>query len=460
MSRLVVVSNRVAPIKEGSTASGGLAVAVLSALRETGGVWFGWSGEVTAAPRSEPSVFNVGRLTYATVDLTPQDHEEYYNGFANRTLWPLFHYRLDLTEFSRQTYAGYLRVNALFARTLARLIEPGDTIWVHDYHLIPLGEQLRHMGIKQPMGFFLHTPLPPPEIMYTLPNNHNLFRSLCAYDVVGFQTATDLRSFHDYITQAAHGEVLPGDQIRAFGETLTAKVFPIGVNVSEIERESVRAGAGGPTKRLRESLSGRDLILGTDRLDYSKGLPQRFQAFERFLETYPAHRSHVTYMQIAPPSRTSVPEYMEIRRSLEEAAGHINGRFAEVDWVPIRYLNKSVNHRSLMGFCRLARIGFVAPLRDGMNLVAKEYVAAQNPNDPGVLVLSRFAGAAQELKDALIVNPYDIDDVAEALERGLLMPLAERRERWNAMITTLRRNNVSVWRDNFLGALQRGALAA
>ncbi len=209
------------------------------------------------------------------------------------------------------------------------------------------------------------------------------------------------------------------------------------------------------TQRLKESLLDRRLIIGVDRLDYSKGLIQRLLAFARLLETYPKNRTQVTMLQIAPPSRSDVPEYLELRRALEETAGKINGRFAEFDWVPIRYLNKSFKQNTLTGFYRISRIGLVTPLRDGMNLVAKEYVAAQNPANPGVLILSRFAGAAHELEATVIVNPFDIDGVAEALQRGLEMPRDERRERWEAMMVVLRRNDITAWRRNFISTLER-----
>ena len=453
MKRLVVVSNRVAPVKRGESSVGGLAVAILAALKETGGMWFGWSGEVMASPSHEPNVFPVGRLTYATVDLTRQDYEEYYNGYANSALWPLFHYRLDLATFSRRHFDGYLRVNALFARTLAPLLKGDDIVWVHDYHLIPMGEELRRAGLKNQVGFFLHTPFPAMEVLLALPEHEWLVRALCAYDLVGFQTENDLRAFRDYITIEAGGEAHPDGTIRAFGRTLRAKVFGIGIDTDAIAKDAATAENAMTTQRLRESLGDRNLIIGVDRLDYSKGLVQRFLAFDRLLENFPGNRTRVTLLQIAPPSRSDVPEYLDIRRALEATAGKINGRFAEFDWVPIRYLNKSFKQSTLGGFFRISRIGLVTPLRDGMNLVAKEYVAAQNGDDPGVLVLSRFAGAAREMQAALVVNPFDIDGVAEALEKGLTMPREERHERWSEMMEVLRRNDISVWRNNFLHEL-------
>ncbi|HZS85728.1 MAG TPA: alpha,alpha-trehalose-phosphate synthase (UDP-forming) [Stellaceae bacterium] len=451
--RLVVVSNRLAPVERGKSSTGGLAVAVQTALQKSGGIWFGWSGQVVSHAVEAPHIAPSGALTYVTLDLSRQDYEEYYNGFANRVLWPLFHFRAGLVEFRRQDLAGYLRVNRAFATHLAPLLRQGDLVWAHDYHLIPLGCELRRLGMEQPIGFFLHTPFPPTELLRILPNHRDMIRALCDYDVIGFQTVHDLKSFRDYLMRELGAQDLGGRRLRVFDRTIRAEAFPIGIDVDIVSNLAIAAAESRQTRRLRESLRARALMIGVDRLDYSKGLLARFEAFEQLIEHFPERRGQVTFMQIAPPSRSEVPEYLEIRRSLEAAAGHINGRFAEFDWTPIRYLNKSFNHRTLAGFFRESRIGVVTPLRDGMNLVAKEFVASQNPADPGVLVLSCFAGAASELGEALIVNPFDRMEITEAMERGLSMSLEERRERWQAMMATLRRNDITAWRENFVGAL-------
>ncbi len=460
MSRLVVVSNRVPPINKDEASAGGLATGLRGSFNKTSGVWLGWSGEIAATSQGQPKIRQAGGVTYATFGLTRQDYEEYYNGFANRILWPLFHYHLDLTEFRPQYFAAYLRGNALFAKMLVPLLKPNDIVWIHDYHLIPLGEKLRCMGITQPLGFFLHTPFPAPEIMVTLPDHRSLLRSLFAYDVVGFQTKSDLRAFCDYIVHEAKGEILDNGRVQAFDASVRVGVFPISIDTAQIARLAKAAASSQPTQRLKKSLLDRGLIIGVDRLDYSKGLVERFEAFERLIKTYPENRGRITLMQIAPSSRSEVPEYLEIRRLLQETAGSINSRLAELDWVPIRYLNRRFNRRTLCGFFRVSRIGLVTPLRDGMNLVAKEFVAAQTPNNPGVLVLSRFAGAAQELDAALVVNPYDIEEVSKALQRAIEMPLAERRERWKAMMSVLRRNDVEAWRRSFIRALCESREAA
>jgi trehalose 6-phosphate synthase len=461
LSRLVVVSNRVAPVRpQGSGSEGGLAVAVRAALRERGGVWFGWSGKVDHRETSAPDLFEIGKLTCATVDLSQRDYDEYYNGFANRVLWPLFHYRQDLANFSRRQLGGYLRVNGKFANRLRPLLQDDDLIWVHDYHLIPMGEQLRGAGCGQRMGFFLHIPWPSLEVLLTLPNHEAVVRAMCAYDLVGFQTDRDVAAFLDYIRQEAGGEVVGGGVAKAFGRTVTVGAFPISIDTETVARFAEEAASSRQTERLSDSVGDRDLLIGVDRLDYSKGLVLRMAAFAQLLKVYPANRGRVVMLQIAPPSRSDVPEYQELRQELSTIAGHVNGTYAEYDWTPIRYLSKGYKRKTLAGFYRISRVGLVTPLRDGMNLVAKEYVAAQSPEDPGVLVLSRFAGAAQELSGALIVNPYDTEGVADALETALIMPNSERRERWEMMYRRLRQFDVTAWREAYLSALAAASGAA
>ena len=364
MSRLVVISNRVAPVDEGQTAAGGLAVAVLAALKDSGGIWFGWNGEIVQTPPTKPDTTKVGSLTYATMGMTRRDYTEYYTGFANSTLWPLFHYRLDLMHYNRREYTGYMRVNGRFARSLKPLLRRNDIIWVHDYHLIPLGEELRRGGCEQRIGFFLHTPLPALEILLALPRHEDLMRALTAYDLVGFHTVNDLSAFYDYIVLEAGGEVLPDGVVRAFGRTLRAGVFPIGIDTANVVGLAKKHENSAQKKRLETTLAKRHLIIGVDRLDYSKGLVARFKAFEKLLASDPSMFNSVTLMQIAPPSRGDLRDYAEIRRELETTAGHVNGRFADFDWVPIRYLNKSFERHELACFFRLSRVGLVTPLRD------------------------------------------------------------------------------------------------
>ncbi|MDE1173058.1 MAG: alpha,alpha-trehalose-phosphate synthase (UDP-forming) [Parvibaculaceae bacterium] len=450
--RLVVVSNRVGPVKDVGRA-GGLAVALVDALKSRDGIWYGWSGKIDEASGTKLTLEGAGNLTLCTLDLTEKEYDDYYNGFANRCLWPLFHYRIDLTAFDRQYYDGYLRVNNKFARGLNPLLRPEDLIWVHDYHFLAFAHELRSLGAQQRMGFFLHIPFPSREVLATLPNHDALVRALFAYDVVGFQTQSDCDRFTDYVIHEAEGSVL-GDRIRAYGRTIEARAFPIGIDALAF---AGMAKDDGEAKRqdlkMRKMLGERAQIIGVDRLDYTKGLPERFLAFERLLEDYGDLRGKVTLLQIAPVSRAEVEEYKDIRAQLEGMTGHINGRFSEYDWTPLRYLNRPFSRRSLAGLYRASKVGLVTPLRDGMNLVAKEYVAAQDDEAPGVLVLSRFAGAARQMREALIVNPYDIKGVADALKRALDMPLEERKERHASLKQGLIREDAAHWRDDFLQAL-------
>ena len=461
MSRLVVISNRVPrPDRVRSGGEGGLAVALKSTLEQRGGLWFGWNGEVVKRRPAYPQINPLGNVTYATMPLSEQDYREYYNGFANRTLWPLFHYRMDLTKLDRDSWKGYQRVNALLAEKLRPLLRSDDIIWVHDYHLIPIAENLRAAGCRQRIGFFLHTPWPAFEVLLMLPVHQNIVRAVCAYDVAGFQTRRDFVGFRDYIVNETGGRVLRNGTVEAFGQHLRAGVFPIGIDTEAVAANAEKAAQASPTRRLRDSVSGRDLIIGVDRLDYTKGLIQRIEAFAHLLHAYPKNRREVTLLQISPPSRGDVPEYTAIRAELDAAIGHINGRYADPDWAPVRYMNRGYNRSTLVGFFRVSRVGLVTPLRDGMNLVAKEYVASQNPEDPGVLVLSRFAGAAQELGEALIVNPFDVVGVGDALQTALRMRRVERRERWAAMFKRLTQHNVHTWHEDFLHNLETPSSAA
>ncbi len=450
----MVVSNRVAIPKGGRLPAGGLAIGVLAALKQYGGMWFGWSGEVTKAHRVKPVRVTQGNITYVTIDLQQRDHEQYYNGFCNGVLWPLFHYLPQFMNFHREQWQAYQRVNQLFARKLIPLLKPDDLIWVHDYHLMLLAQELHAAGVTNPMGFFLHIPFPAYGLLRTMPRHTRVLRGLCHYDLVGFQTADDLLAFRNCVTNDLQATLTDDYELEVAGRKSRAGVFPIGIDISTIKNAARKSLHSHTRERLIKSLAKRPLIIGVDRLDYSKGLPNRLQAYELFLENYPENRGKAVFLQIAPQSREQVRAYGEIQRELEEAAGRMNGRFAEFDWMPIRYLNQSFGRTTLIGFLRIAQIGLVTPLRDGMNLVAKEFVAAQNPAEPGVLILSSLAGAARELDAALLVNPFDVDGVAEALQIALNMPLAERKERHAAMMVELRRHDIRAWRENFVRRLQ------
>ncbi|PNE09993.1 MAG: alpha,alpha-trehalose-phosphate synthase (UDP-forming) [Beijerinckiaceae bacterium] len=457
--RLVVVSNRVPlPSSSVAPAAGGLAVALQAVLKPRGGLWFGWSGKTSEESGPAAQCRTFGSLTYAVCDLSRRDVEQYYHGFANRALWPICHYRLDLADLSECNAAGYFRVNEQFARQLHEMLRPDDMIWVHDYHFIPMARVLRELGCVNRIGFFMHIPWPGPEVASALPAYQRILRSFGAYDVVGFQTQSDADNFRDCIVSANAGRVASGDWCEIDGRRMQVSAFPIGIDSEAFAQEARAAEKNSTVKRMLASLDGRDLVIGVDRLDYSKGLKQRMAAFATFLERSPqAARARVTMLQITPKSRSEVPEYARLQRDLEEEAGRINGKLGDVDWTPLRYINKSMSRSALAGLYRIARIGLVTPLRDGMNLVAKEYVAAQAPDNPGVLVLSQFAGAAQELKSALIVNPYDVEATAAAIARAFTMPLDERKDRWHGMMAALRANSVQDWASRFLQALANEA---
>jgi len=454
LARLVVVSNRVAVPDRGARA-GGLEVAIRPALKRHGGLWFGWSGRVADDVPSPMKSVTQDNTSYVTVDLSKDDYQEFYNGFANRVLWPILHYRLDLAEFTRRDLGGYFRVNQYFASHLETLLRPDDVVWVHDYHLIPLARALRDRGYNNKIGFFIHIPFPPPEIITALPNHDQLIPALCHYDLVGFQTEVDAANFSRYIANECGLSWASGNSFHFGNRTVAIGTFPVGVETGVLSRLARRAIETDFVRGVLESLSGRAMIIGVDRLDYSKGLPERMNAFERFLANFPEWRGKVTYLQITPRSRVGIPEYADMGRAVGEAVGRINGAYGEASWTPVRYINKAHSRTALAGLYRAARVGLVTPLRDGMNLVAKEFVAAQNAEDPGVLVLSRFAGAAHECAAALLVNPYDSEGVGNAINRALSMPLDERRQRHATNFKALVRNDLSHWSERFLRALNQ-----
>ena len=454
MARIVVVSNRVGvPNKDGGARAGGLEVALRSFLKRNSGLWFGWSGKTTT--KTEVSVRSVehGGVTYMTTDLTRADYQEYYNGFANRMLWPILHYRLDLAEFSSSDLAGYMRVNEHFASELHKVLRPDDIIWVHDYHLIPLAKALRDRGHQNRIGFFLHIPFPPPQLIAALPKHERLILSLCHYDLVGFQTECDADNFARYLSGECN---MPSRDSRTFiagQRVVRLGAFPVGVETAEFNRLARRTVRSAFVKDVLDSLSQRAMIIGVDRLDYSKGIGLRMEAFERFLADYQQWRGAVTYLQITPRSRSEVKEYSAMERHISETVGRVNGHYGEVSWTPIRYVNRPYSRSELAGLYRSSRAALVTPLRDGMNLVAKEYIAAQDAEDPGVLILSRFAGAAVECQSALLVNPYDVEAVGATIAQALAMPLDERKGRHGELVRVLTENDIKFWGERFIAAL-------
>jgi trehalose 6-phosphate synthase len=454
--RLIIASNRTAA--PGEPRAGGLAVALSDALTERGGVWFGWSGEIVERETRGVRLFAEDRIDFALADLTQAEYDGFYLGYANRALWPVFHYRTDLAHFDEADFAAYEGVNRRFGRLLAQLTRPDDLVWIHDYHYLLMGQEMRASGWDGLMGFFLHIPFPAPEVFTSLPQHQRLARGLCAFDLVGFQTERDTANFRRYLIEQCAGVQNEDGTITVFERTLRAETFSIGIDADDFASLANSSGGQAAAERLGKIIENRSLVFGVDRMDYSKGLPQRMAAFGRMLDDNPDLRGTVSFVQIAPPSREAVDAYQALRVELDGLVGRINADYGDLDWVPIRYLARGYPRDVLAGLYRIARVALVTPLYDGMNLVAKEFIAAQDPDDPGVLILSEFAGAAEELTDALLVNPHDIAGMADAIHRGLTMPIEERRERWEAMIKGVREFDIAWWRRSFLEALEaRGA---
>ncbi len=458
MNRIVVVSNRVQVPTEAQPKAGGLAVALDDLMAQRGGLWFGWSGQIADDTKRSVGMTTVGNMQYATIDLTREEHDRYYNEFSNGTLWPLLHSMPDHMLFDRRSAQVYRQTNERMTDCLVPLLRPSDLIWIHDYHLMAMPSLLRARGVNSPIGFFLHIPFPTPDMLASVPEAGALIRDLLAADLLGFQTPNDLENF----AAAAHRlagatRLTSGGGLQIGGRRVRLGVFPVEIEAREFSAMAEKAWRSLATERLRRSLLGQHLILGVDRMDPTKGLMQRLAGFRRLIETRPDWRGRVTFLQIAAVSRKDVEAYRDLRLSVDGEAGAINSEWGEPDWTPARIIARGGARSTLAGYMREAKVGLVTPLRDGMNLVAKEYIAAQRPQDPGVLVLSKFAGAAKQLSAALLVNPHDPDELAEAMDRALVMPLAERQERWQTSWLAIESATPAQWGRNFLSALLRAS---
>jgi trehalose 6-phosphate synthase len=456
---LVVVSNRVTRGKPGEPMTGGLAAALLPVVEKSGAIWVGSSGRVRDGNQKEffAEIEALGSGALAMLDLPAAHYGGYYDGFANSALWPALHSRPDLIRASQQDYASYREVNAFMARALLRFRKPDSVFWIQDYHFLALGAELRDLGVNQPVGFFLHTPWPSRAVIGGVPHHRELIEAMLAYDLIGFQTDEDSENFLSYVQSDLDLPVNDGVISSSHGQARAA-VFPIGIDPEKFARQAAKASTHPDVSRLRRSLNGEKLAIGVDRLDYSKGLINRIKAFDRMWTLQPQLARSVSLLQIATPSRGAIEAYGNLQSEVAKLVSDVNGRHGEADWTPIRYLNKGYGQAVLAGLYRAAQVGVVTPLQDGMNLVAKEYVAAQNAADPGVLVLSKFAGAANELDAALLVNPHDIDSMARAFATALSMPLTERRMRWEAMMAKLRAGTIEQWFSGFVEALRDAPL--
>lgn len=457
MNRLVVVSNRVPAPSAAGAQAGGLAVALDSLMESKGGLWFGWSGKVVDTPSDTPKRLDAGQVRFATLDLSVEEHDRYYNEFANSTLWPLLHSMPELMTFDRRNAQCYRAVNQRFTDALLPLLSSSDMIWVHDYHLMCMPAMLRSQGVVAPIGFFLHIPFPSADVLASVPEAGALVRDLMASDLIGFQTENDLDNFAAAAVRLGDAKRLSGGWLAVGEHRVRLGVFPVEIEARAFAHTAEDAWRSAPAERLRRSLSGQQLILGVDRMDPTKGLPQRLAGYRRLLETREHFHRRVTFLQIAAESRKDVVAYKDLRNQVEQEAGGINSAFSEPDWTPLRLIARAGARATMAGYMREARVGLVTPLRDGMNLVAKEFVAAQDCQDPGVLVLSRFAGAARQLTASLLVNPYDVDEVADAIDQALTMSQADRKARWRENWSAIEDASALGWGRSFLAALLRAA---
>ena len=459
---LLVVSNRLPDLRhvegddgERKRSVGGLVSALEPALRSRGGMWLGWSGKTVSS--SEPITTGIAEqdessgVQLAWVDYTESWYRNYYAGFCNGTLWPLFHSFPTRVEMSDAGWSAYREVHEAFADLAAPHTSSRATIWAHDYHLLLFAHVMRQRGHRGPMGHFLHIPFPALDIFAMLPWAAQLMDALLDFDLLGFHTPQHVANFLSCASALLPAKV-SDDVVKHRGRETHVAALPIGI-VPDAFQESPEPAVVEEIEGMMRTLGEAKLVLGVDRLDYTKGIPERLQAFGRMLEMFPEWRGKVSLVQISVPSRADVPLYAEQRATIESIVGRLNGEFGEATWIPVRYLYRSYGKQQLAQLYRSAAVGYVTPLRDGMNLVAKEYVAAQDPEDPGVLLLSQFAGAAVEMQDAVLTNPYHIDGMARDLDRALRMQRDERKARHTKLLATVQRSNAVTWAESFLDAL-------
>lgn len=445
MGRLVVISNR-APSVDGSRDSGGLVVALKDVLAKHGGLWVGGAPKQTETPSRSLVFHQRPDFDVALFELEPELYRNYYLGYSNSVLWPALHGRVDLIDVQPRYAAAYREVARRVAKLIAGTVKTDDVIWVHDYQLIPLAHELKALGVKSRIGFFLHIPLPDLQTFKAIPDWQDLAGWLADYDLLGFQTRRDLGHMINIFRHTLRGELRANGNMGIDGREVVIGCFPISIDVKGFHRQAEEGAANIAPPPLPR-------LIGVDRLDYSKGLPQRLAGYETFLKRHAEFRSKVALLQIAPPTRDDVDAYKSIRSELEHLSGRINGSYGTIDWTPVQYIHRALPRDELAVLFRLSRVGLVTPLFDGMNLVAKEYVAAQDETDPGVLILSQFAGAAEEMPEALIINPHDPHDLAQAIHSALEMPLAERLDRHTALYGHLEKNDVEHWSATFMKRL-------
>jgi trehalose 6-phosphate synthase len=468
MNRLIVVSNRLPFALDSigedlwtiTPATGGLVSAIEPVLRERGGTWIGWPGTVGEIPPKPlaKATRNAG-YKIVPVALSEIERDEFYYGYSNQVIWPLFHDLQNFCNFEPAYWQAYKQVNKRYADAIARCAQPDDFIWVHDYHLMYVAQVLREQSVSQKLSgltFFLHIPFPPYDIFSKLPQQQRLLRALLQFDLLGFQTRRDVRNFIQCVRRVIlDARILPRRElqlIRFEKREIRVGHFPIGIDFDLFENGAASDAVAQRSRQLRATFPDCQLILGSDRLDYSKGIPERLRAFRAALEFHPELHGRVVLIQIVVPSRVQIPRYHEFKGRIDRLVGDINGRFSTRTWLPVQYHFRSLDRDNLLAHYRACDIAFITPLKDGMNLVAKEYCACRIDND-GALILSQFAGAAEQLKpDALLVNPYDVEQMADTILQAFRMSQAERSARMKRMRRVVRNENVFWWVDSFLKA--------
>jgi len=460
---LIVVSNRVpyniVKTRKGiryKKSVGGLVTALDPILSTRGGLWIGWNGMVGRTRQVEKKVKvkegkNETGYELKFINLTKQDVKNYYHGFSNRTLWPLFHGFIFQTYFDIEYWKSYQRVNKKFADEVLEDVKGNEFIWVQDYHLTLLPKLLRDKNPNLKLLYFLHTPFPCHEIFRLLPWGRQILEGLLGCDLVGFQTRRDAQNFLYSCKEIIKSEVdFNSGSVRFDSREVSVKSFPISIDYNRFRYIAQRKETDKFCNKIRKANENTRLIISVERLDYTKGIKERLFSIERFFEKYPVYRKKVIFIQISVPSRTKIKEYIEFKREIDELVGRINGRFAEEMWSPINYIYQVVPQPKLIAFYKASDICMVTPLRDGMNLIAKEYVSSK-PNGNGILILSNFTGSADEMKQhSLVVNPYDIEEVADSIDKALSMPLEEKKKKIFALQKVVRKNDVFNWSSNFL----------
>lgn len=456
MSKLIILSNRVSLPNSHRPAAGGLAIALQDTLKDIGGIWLGWNGNNIPdgfVPEFSHKQYN--NVDYITCPLQNSQYNKYYCGFANNTLWPAMHDRADLIQFNQDEYNVYQQVNLFFSEKLAKISEPQDIIWVHDYHFLSVAKYCRKLGMKNRIGFFLHIPFAQLNMWQSIPTAHSIIKDLSQFDIIGLQTESDQRLctqvFNHFLDRKSVDPYIANYQ----EHSTLIKSYPIGVNPEQIQNVAQK---NDPKIQsffdFKGSSSKHKTIIGVDRIDYSKGLLERFNAFESFLHKHPEYYKQVTDLQIACPCRMDIPVYEDLYRQLKNKVNHINKVFSQDDWLPVNCIHETLTHELIMKIYRLADVCWVTSLRDGMNLVAKEYVASQDPDNPGVLILSKYTGAAEKMSESILIDPQDQNSMIHALETALKMSRNERLERYQQLIKSIKNYDVNDWRDAFLKDLK------